>query len=447
MDLKKYLKRHSKTQVDFYRFNGNYGDSLIWHGTKRLLDDLNIKTNYVDLNSKIKNNTLLIDGGGNFTDYYSDVRVFLETKHRKYKRIIILPHTINGKKQKNILSQLKNNCTIFCREEKSYEFVKKYFTGKLYLWHDCAFYNNLTIYEKPGKGILNVFRQDCESAQTKTPRKNIDISINGWCQKPLNDFLKKISAHEEIRTDRLHVAIASMLLNKKTILYPNSYYKNLAVYNYSLSSYSNITFIYTEDKKLITQKNISSTLLTNKQAKQHQLNILNLFSQIKEKNLKLWKLEDIARDKKSNFKEISRAKKEIDKTNQQRNDTISKIDINLSFLLENKENSIDHFISESPGVLIDKLSIFYIKKNELKKILTIITDNDNLFKIYKRKLSTINKQINYLELYLEQLIKNIKNHKVFFKIFEPIKIYNDPGMRRYIDELNNTEPIPTSDNK
>ncbi len=440
LDLKKYLKKYSKTQVDFYRFNGNYGDSLIWHGTMRLLAELNIKVNYVDLKSKVKNNILFIDGGGNFVDYYSDVRDFLKVKYNKYKKIIILPHTINGNKQKNILPQLKNNCVIFCREEKSYEFVEKYFTGKLYLWHDCAFYNDFSSYKKHGQGVLNAFRQDCESIQTKLPDKNIDISRNGWCKKPLADFLEKISDHNQVRTDRLHVAIAATLLGKKTIIFFNSYYKNLAVYNYSLKSFQNAIFIYADDENLITQKNISRIFLENtKQEKPNRFNILDLFSQIKNTNYKLWKLEDIARDKKSSFKTIANTKREIDKTNQQRNDTIAKIDANLSFLLKNKEKNINCFVSESPGVLIDKLSIFYIRKNEIKRILSVITDNNNLLKTYKEKLLIINKQINYLESYLKKLIENIKDNKIFFKTFEPVKIYNDSRIRDYINKLNNTK--------
>ena len=84
-DLETFLKKYSNTKVDFFRFNGNYGDSLIWHGTMRLLDRLSIGVNYVDIDSCIDSSILFIDGGGNFVDYYSDVRDFLSLKHKKYK--------------------------------------------------------------------------------------------------------------------------------------------------------------------------------------------------------------------------------------------------------------------------------------------------------------------------------------------------------------------------
>lgn len=45
-DLEKYLEKYKNTNVDFYRFPGNYGDSLIWHGTKVLLINM---TTYFDI--------------------------------------------------------------------------------------------------------------------------------------------------------------------------------------------------------------------------------------------------------------------------------------------------------------------------------------------------------------------------------------------------------------
>ncbi|MCX6754891.1 MAG: polysaccharide pyruvyl transferase family protein [Candidatus Nomurabacteria bacterium] len=256
MDLKKYLKRFSNTEVDFYRFNGNYGDSLIWHGTLKLMEELSINLKYVNTEDGVHNNVLFIDGGGNFVDYYFDVRDFLIKKNQQYKEVIILPHTINGEKQKSLLETLNNNVTIFCRDMISYDFVKEYAKNcQVYIWHDCAFYNNFDSYKKNGTGILNAFREDCESIKKIKPKNNFDISKNGYCKKPIKDFLEEISKYEEIRTDRLHIAIASTMLGKKVIMYPNSYYKNTAVYEYSLKKYPNITFIYSEDSNLLSFKN------------------------------------------------------------------------------------------------------------------------------------------------------------------------------------------------
>lgn len=245
-DLKKYLIRHKNTNIDFYRFPGNYGDSFIWHGTIKLLEQLNIVADYTELDSNPLNDVLLIDGGGNLVDYYSDVRNFLEKKKELYKEIIILPHTIYGENQKKLLNSFNNNVVIFCREMISYTFAKKYATKcQVYLWHDCAFYNDFSNLSVKGKGILNAYRKDIESARDKIPEDNSDLSYNGYAKKPLDNFLNRINEFEVVNTDRLHVGIVAALLGKTVNLYSNSYFKNHAVYEYSMSRFPNVKFIET----------------------------------------------------------------------------------------------------------------------------------------------------------------------------------------------------------
>ncbi len=244
LNVKDFIKKYSGSEVDFFRFKGNYGDSVIWHGTMKLLSDLNIQIHNVELSSKIKNEVLFIDGGGNFIDYYDDVRNFLHAKHTEYKEIVILPHTIFGDKQIDLLSKLKNT-TIFCRELESEKFVREHAKNcGVYLSHDCAFYNIFENKQDTGEGVLQAFREDCESIFSDKPVQNIDISdIGGYETKPLDEFLDIISKHKEIHTDRLHVAITASMLGKKVTLYPNSYFKNKAVFDYSLKKYPKTQFI------------------------------------------------------------------------------------------------------------------------------------------------------------------------------------------------------------
>lgn len=242
VDINKFLEKYRNTKVDFYRFPGNYGDSLIWHGTRILLRGLNISENYVDINSPRNNEVLFIDGGGNFVDYYSDVKNFLVKKPNVYRKIIILPHTIFGNTQIDVLNSLSGDVTVFCREKVSFNFVKQNFQkGTVYIWHDCAFYLD---FQKSlcGEGVLNAFRMDKESVLDGVPHANSDLSCNGYATKPLNELINSIKQFEEIRTDRLHVAICATLLGKKVTLFPNTYYKNEAVYDYSLRKFPNASF-------------------------------------------------------------------------------------------------------------------------------------------------------------------------------------------------------------
>jgi exopolysaccharide biosynthesis predicted pyruvyltransferase EpsI len=242
VDLKKFLGKYRDTKVDFYRFPGNYGDSLIWHGTKTLLTELNISENYVEINSPKSNEILFIDGGGNFVDYYTDVRNFLVKKRNLYREIVILPHTIFGDKQIDVLNNLSGDVTVFCREKVSFNFIKQNFQkGNVYLWRDCAFYNDLQK-SLDGEGVLNAFREDKESILDSVPNANNDLSYNGYATKPLDELINSLKRYEEINTDRLHIAICASLLGKKVNLFPNSYYKNEAVFEYSLKKFSMVSF-------------------------------------------------------------------------------------------------------------------------------------------------------------------------------------------------------------
>ncbi|MBU2260287.1 polysaccharide pyruvyl transferase family protein, partial [Patescibacteria group bacterium] len=238
-----YLDKYKNISVDFFRFPGNYGDSLIWHGTKILLSSLNILERYVDISSPEYNDVLFIDGGGNFVDYYSDVRDFLIKKPALYSEIVILPHTIFGEKQVEVLNNISSNLTIFCREKTSAKFLEDKLThSKVYLWHDCAFYNKFSQIPA-GNGILNAFRSDNESILSTRPESNNDLSYNGYATKPLNEFIEILQKYAQVNTDRLHIAIGSTLLGKQVRLFRNSYYKNKAVFDYSLKKFPNISFV------------------------------------------------------------------------------------------------------------------------------------------------------------------------------------------------------------
>lgn len=439
LDLKKYLSQFSGGRVDFYRFSGNYGDSLIYHGTKTLLNELNIHINFVEIDSGISNDILFIDGGGNFVDEYDDVYNFLVKKHRMYKKIVLLSHTIGGERQSKLIQSLGSNVTIFCREKVTYEFVKKNATKvECYLWHDCAFYNDLTNYSRFGEGILNSFRVDVESNKKELPNDNEDISYDGWCMKPLQEFLGKIQKYGEIRTDRLHVAIASAMLGKRVLFYSNSYYKNMAVYEYSFKKYPEVIFIYENDYDLVSYNQIHSMFLEHfsKEIVDTKHNISDLFNELIFLNHKLWRLEDLARNLKSTDKLVRETKRNIDKTNQSRNDVIRKIDFNLTDLLNNKESKdIEKFVSESPAVFIDKLSIMFIRKFEIERLVFRIKDNKSLNDIYNQKLNMINRQIDFNGNFLDVLFNKIRFGTVFFKIFNPVKIYNDYNIQKYISKL------------
>ncbi|MBU6431329.1 DUF4254 domain-containing protein [Patescibacteria group bacterium] len=153
-------------------------------------------------------------------------------------------------------------------------------------------------------------------------------------------------------------------------------------------------------------------------------------------NKTLWDLEDSARLSELGDKHVAEVKKNIDIHNQQRNDLIREIDTVLYSLLDVSKGSESSFYSESPGMLIDRLSIIFIKSSVVQKMISVIEEDDlRLEYLEKEKilLGQIESISNFLDFYIERLLKK----DVFFEIQQPVKIYNDARVRKYIKHFDN----------
>ncbi len=249
---------------------GNAGDALIDSGTFSGFDKNKIIPRFF-MTGEITDNTVLVyAGGGNLVSYYATARKIISKYHNKVKALIILPHTING--HSDLLKELGSNCHIFCREQVSYNYVKEtarksnvYLHEDLALSIDVARFMKYTKYSKaffrlyykkilalkvkknPVGRELICFRKDIE-AMTKAAH-SIDVPhyfifdyyTDANILNSISLFLLRYLNHYKVvRTNRLHVCIASALLGKKVCFYPNSYYKNKAVYEFSLVKYPNI---------------------------------------------------------------------------------------------------------------------------------------------------------------------------------------------------------------
>lgn len=153
-------------------------------------------------------------------------------------------------------------------------------------------------------------------------------------------------------------------------------------------------------------------------------------------NKTLWDLEDSARLSELGDGHIASTKKNIDVYNQKRNDLIGEIDTVFHKLLNVSEGMEESFYSESPGMIIDRISIIFIKLSVVQKLISVI-EEDGLKMEYLEKGKILEKQIesigNFLDLYIKRLLKK----KVFFEIQQPVKIYNDTRVRRYIKHVDN----------
>ena len=252
-DIRVFLKRYIDQDVVYVANPGNAGDSLIAYGTLLVFEEMGLKYTIGDWNKHYKGKTLFYAGGGNLVGLYRNCSTFLKN-NKDNNDIVVLPHTI--KSEDKLLSSLGPNVILMCREKKSYRYVKDIVKHKqnVFLSKDMAFYiSHLDSFkEKKGKDICHAYRTDVEKTNVAIPRDNIDISVrfNRRGNTQHKSVIKSVSLsifeylskYEVIFTNRLHVAIAAYLIGKKVEFYGNSYWKNKAVYEYSLSQEKNVVF-------------------------------------------------------------------------------------------------------------------------------------------------------------------------------------------------------------
>lgn len=148
----------------------------------------------------------------------------------------------------------------------------------------------------------------------------------------------------------------------------------------------------------------------------------------------LWDLEDLVRLSELGDKQVADIKKEIDKNNQIRNNLIREMDIEIASRMGIYPGSHEEFYSESPGMIIDRLAIIFIKLLTIRKLLPIITEND-LREEYQEKENIVLGQFDRIGNFLDSYFSRLTNKEIFFEVQQPVKIYNDARIRKYIEIL------------
>jgi uncharacterized protein DUF4254 len=143
----------------------------------------------------------------------------------------------------------------------------------------------------------------------------------------------------------------------------------------------------------------------------------------------LWAEEDLARRRHAPDAEIAGNKRAIDRYNQQRNDAIERIDEVLLNLYSEKMNSKNaRLSSETPGAMIDRLSILSLKIHHMR-LQTLRTDVDRAHvEECTGKLNRLNEQRTDLAGCLDRLLQECARGESRFKIYRQFKMYNDPRL-------------------
>lgn len=276
-DISLFLSQLKGQQVLYCPNPGNAGDSIIAHASYQLMDKLGLSFEVIDMQTSAeytKGKIVIYGGGGNLVEPYPNAKIFVEKHHQGAARLIVLPHTILSYPE--LMDGLGSNVDIFCRERESFEFVTKHHgAANVYLSDDVAlsmdvpltfqharqrflplissknmlsrnakrlvrrFHHAVKNVAHPNK--LFAFRDDVEKTAIEIPYSNIDIS-----QAFSGDGMSEYQAHEVsyrvlsfirgfdvVYTNRLHVCISALLLDKEVHFYDNSYGKNKFVYENS----------------------------------------------------------------------------------------------------------------------------------------------------------------------------------------------------------------------
>ena len=143
-------------------------------------------------------------------------------------------------------------------------------------------------------------------------------------------------------------------------------------------------------------------------------------------NFDLWHQEDAARNPEATDAAIAEVKHAIDRLNQQRNDLVEQIDCVL--LCEAIQSAEAPLHSETPGLIVDRLSILALKIYHTAEE----AHRDSASPQHRARncdrLSVLLEQRQDLAVCLQDLWVQVLAGKRRFKLYRQMKMYNDPEL-------------------
>jgi hypothetical protein len=147
-------------------------------------------------------------------------------------------------------------------------------------------------------------------------------------------------------------------------------------------------------------------------------------------NFDLWHIEDEARAPGSTDAELAEVKRRVDRTNQLRNDLAEELDRALLGWLESQSlpNPAAPLNSESPGMIIDRLSILALKIYHTREEAERPDAPPGHAERTRERLAILEQQRADLANCLDQLWQEALQGARRFKIYRQLKMYNDPSL-------------------
>jgi hypothetical protein len=147
-------------------------------------------------------------------------------------------------------------------------------------------------------------------------------------------------------------------------------------------------------------------------------------------NYELWHIEDEARTPGIDDAALARTKRSIDVVNQKRNDLAERCDALLLELLAplRLPHPTAELHSESPGLMIDRLSILALKLFHTREELERTDAPGGHAQRNQQRLGVLLQQRSDLQQALETLWRRVLATERRFKVYRQLKMYNDPSL-------------------
>jgi Protein of unknown function (DUF4254) len=147
-------------------------------------------------------------------------------------------------------------------------------------------------------------------------------------------------------------------------------------------------------------------------------------------NFELWHFEDQARAPGATDEEIAAVKRDVDCVNQRRNDLAERCDAVLLTALD-REGLPDpdaELNSESPGLILDRLSILALKIFHTREEIARPEAPAGHAERNRLRLETLETQRSELAACLDRLWQQTLAGSRRFKVYRQLKMYNDPSL-------------------
>ncbi|MBN2010347.1 DUF4254 domain-containing protein [candidate division KSB1 bacterium] len=156
----------------------------------------------------------------------------------------------------------------------------------------------------------------------------------------------------------------------------------------------------------------------------------NIFSNLHFFNYSLWHEEDEARRDDVDDSVIAQTKRNIDKFNQRRNDSIELLDTYILSLLKQHPGYSESqpLNSETPGSIIDRISIISLKIYHMDEQTKRTDVNADHIEACRKKANRLIEQKNDLRKCFNALIDEYMNGSKTLKVYFQFKMYNDPTL-------------------